>query len=213
MLVVTLNRIEPNRDTPDLAHCWLLMPWIPRSSDRPESGRPDRKPGASTKRKVSRARPRATRPGALEVPLLRMLGCVGTAPRNKEAVSTSTHGSVGGNMDYAGIVAGVKVMLPVYEPGAGRTSSSGADGKLGGASTDRPKRSDDVARTGSTGADGYRVPSSARLNGLSTRPDSADRSCVQSDSSRRRMTSGREEAIPRTALLTRSKGQATPASL
>jgi acetamidase/formamidase len=47
-----------------------------------------------------------------------MIGCIGTAPRNKEAVATQTPGSFGGNMDYAGMVAGVKVMLPVYEPGA-----------------------------------------------------------------------------------------------
>lgn len=54
----------------------------------------------------------------LELRLRPMLGCVGVAPARKEAVATSTPGSFGGNMDYAGLNAGVKVMLPVYEPGA-----------------------------------------------------------------------------------------------
>ena len=47
-----------------------------------------------------------------------MLGCVGVAPARKEAIATSTPGAFGGNMDYAGLNAGVKVMLPVNEPGA-----------------------------------------------------------------------------------------------
>ena len=47
-----------------------------------------------------------------------MLGCVGVAPARKEAWSTATPGAYGGNMDYAGLTAGVKVMLPVNEPGA-----------------------------------------------------------------------------------------------
>ena len=56
--------------------------------------------------------------GGLELGLRPMLGCVGVAPARKEAVATSTPGPFGGNMDYAGMNAGVKVMLPVYEPGA-----------------------------------------------------------------------------------------------
>ena len=47
-----------------------------------------------------------------------MLGCVGVAPARKEAIATATPGAFGGNMDYAGVTAGVKVMLPVNEPGA-----------------------------------------------------------------------------------------------
>ena len=56
--------------------------------------------------------------GGLELGLRPMLGCVGVAPARKEAVATSTPGPFGGNMDYAGMNAGVKLMLPVYEPGA-----------------------------------------------------------------------------------------------
>ena len=36
----------------------------------------------------------------------------------KEAISTSTPGAFGGNMDYAGMGAGAKLMLQVNEPGA-----------------------------------------------------------------------------------------------
>lgn len=56
--------------------------------------------------------------GGLELRLRPMLGCVGTAPARKEAVWTATPGAFGGNMDYAGVNQGVKVMLPVNEPGA-----------------------------------------------------------------------------------------------
>ena len=55
---------------------------------------------------------------AIELPVNPMLGCVGVAPARKEAIATSTPGPFGGNMDYAGLVSGVKVMLPVNEPGA-----------------------------------------------------------------------------------------------
>ena len=119
MLVVTLNRIEPNRTTARSATLlapYAVDPAFLRSTGerqaRQETWIIDKTKG------VARTTSGDLRPGGLEVPLLPMLGCVGTAPRNKEAVSTSTPGSFGGNMDYAGMVAGVKVMLPVYEPGA-----------------------------------------------------------------------------------------------
>jgi amidase len=56
--------------------------------------------------------------GGIELPLRPMLGCVGVAPARKEAIATTTPGAFGGNMDYAGLTQGVKVMLPVNEPGA-----------------------------------------------------------------------------------------------
>jgi acetamidase/formamidase len=56
--------------------------------------------------------------GGIELKLRPMLGCVGVAPARKEAIATSTPGAFGGNMDYAGLNQGVKVMLPVNEPGA-----------------------------------------------------------------------------------------------
>ena len=47
-----------------------------------------------------------------------MLGCIGVAPARTEAISTAAPGAFGGNMDYASMGVGVKLMLPVNEPGA-----------------------------------------------------------------------------------------------
>src|SRR5688572_11734690 len=119
MLVVTLNRIEPNRST--ALSATLLAPYaVDPAFLRSTAERQGRQETwvIDKARGVARTTSTDLRPGGLEFPLLPMLGCVGTAPRNKEAVSTATPGSFGGNMDYAGMVAGVKVMLPVYEPGA-----------------------------------------------------------------------------------------------
>ena len=118
MLVVTLNRIEPNRGTAissTLMAPYVVDPAFLRSGER--QARQETWTIDMAKR-VARTTSTDLRPGSLEVPLIPMLGCIGTAPRNKEALSTGTPGSFGGNMDYAGMVAGVKVMLPVYEPGA-----------------------------------------------------------------------------------------------
>ena len=57
-------------------------------------------------------------PSHLELPLKPMLGCVAVAPARKEAIAAIAPGAFGGNMDYAGLNAGVKLMLPVNEPGA-----------------------------------------------------------------------------------------------
>src|SRR5947207_5202351 len=57
-------------------------------------------------------------PGGITLPLRPMLGCIGVAPARKEAISTAAPGAFGGNMDYASMGAGVKLMLPVNEPGA-----------------------------------------------------------------------------------------------
>jgi amidase len=118
VLVVTLNRIEPNRRT--AVSSTLLAPY---AVDPAFLRTGERQPRQETwnidmEKRVARTTSADLRPGALEFPLIPMLGCVGTAPRNKEAISTATPGSFGGNMDYAGMVAGVKIMLPVYEPGA-----------------------------------------------------------------------------------------------
>lgn len=56
--------------------------------------------------------------GGLELKMRPMLGCVAVAPARQEAIVTSTPGAFGGNMDYAGLNQGVKVMLPVNQPGA-----------------------------------------------------------------------------------------------
>ena len=69
-------------------------------------------------RGVARLDQADVQPGGIELPLRPMLGCIGVAPARKEAISTATPGAFGGNMDYAWMTAGVKLMLPVNEPGA-----------------------------------------------------------------------------------------------
>ena len=120
MLVVTIEKIETNRATAYSSS--LLAPYAvdPASHRR-------RVRTASPKRVIwqhrqGRRRGPLTdadmRPAPLTLPLRPMLGCVGVAPARKEAIATATPGAFGGNMDYAGLTAGVKVMLPVNEPGA-----------------------------------------------------------------------------------------------
>ncbi len=52
------------------------------------------------------------------VPIVPMLGCIGTAPAGQQSYRTFDLGSFGGNMDYNRLVDGATVYLPVYHPGA-----------------------------------------------------------------------------------------------
>ena len=119
VLVVQLEKIEPNR-------AWAFSSSLlaPYAAD-PSFLRYE----AETERQLERwdldfgtrlARPStpALRAQGIEIPFRPMLGCVGVAPPHKEAVWTATPGEFGGNLDYFGMVAGVSVMLPVFEPGA-----------------------------------------------------------------------------------------------
>jgi amidase len=118
LLVVTIVRIETNRATGYSSS--LLAPYA--TDPAAIASRQDREPRRVNWR-IDKAAGTATlaeadiRP-AIALPLRPMLGCVGVAPARKEAWSTATPGAYGGNMDYAGVVAGVKVVLPVNEPGA-----------------------------------------------------------------------------------------------
>ncbi len=118
ILVVTLEKIETNRAT---AYSQSLL--APYAVDPAAiATRQDREPKRVTWQidkaaGVARLSDPDVRP-AITLPLRPMLGCVGVAPARKEAIVTPTPGAFGGNLDYAGITAGVKVMLPVNEPGA-----------------------------------------------------------------------------------------------
>ena len=119
MLVVTIDKIEPNRATGYSGS--LLAPYattpqaIAARTDRDAKRmiwNIDRSKGIVSLDSTDIA------PAHLELPLKPMLGCVAVAPARKEAIAAITPGAFGGNMDYAGMVAGVKLMLPVNEPGA-----------------------------------------------------------------------------------------------
>jgi acetamidase/formamidase len=117
MLVVTIEKIATNRAT---AYSGSLL--APYAVD-PASllARADREPRRATwllDTEKGVARLDGPELGALTLPLRPMLGCLGVAPARGEAIATTTPGPFGGNMDYAGLNAGVKVMLPVNERGA-----------------------------------------------------------------------------------------------
>jgi acetamidase/formamidase len=65
-----------------------------------------------------------------------MLGALAVAPSNEDASSGGLAGSFGGDLDYACITAGTRVMLPVFQPGAlvslGRGYARQGDGAAGG---------------------------------------------------------------------------------
>jgi acetamidase/formamidase len=118
MLVVSIERITVNRD--EAFSSSLLAPYT--ADPAAIATRVDREPRRVTwridrRRGVARLDEAGITP-AIELPINPMLGCVGVAPARKEAIATSTPGAFGGNLDYAGLVAGVRVMLPVNEPGA-----------------------------------------------------------------------------------------------
>lgn len=119
IVVVTFEKIETNRTTAYSSS--LLAPYA--VDPAAIAARQDREPKRITWQidkaaGVARLTDPDVRPGTIALPLRPMLGCVGVAPARKEAISTATPGAFGGNLDYAGVTAGVRVMLPVNEPGA-----------------------------------------------------------------------------------------------
>jgi acetamidase/formamidase len=119
MLIVTLEKVETNRATAYSGS--LLAPYA--VTPQAIAARVDREARRVTwtidkARGLARLDEAGVQPGGLELPLRPMLGCIGTAPARKEAISTAAPGAFGGNMDYAWMGAGVKLMLPVNEPGA-----------------------------------------------------------------------------------------------
>jgi amidase len=119
LLIVRIEKIETNRTT---AYAQSLL--APYTVDPAAiAARTDREPRRTDWQidkaaGVARLSDPTLRPSTITLPLRPMLGCVGVAPARKEAIGTAAPGAFGGNMDYAGLNAGVTVMLPVNEPGA-----------------------------------------------------------------------------------------------
>ncbi len=119
VLVVRFEKIEPNRDNAFSSS--VLAPYAADPAFlRSEAEREQRRETWDVDRAGRVARPSTPeiRAQGIEIPFRPMLGCVGVAPPRKEAVWTATPGEFGGNMDYFGMVEGVTLMLPVFEPGA-----------------------------------------------------------------------------------------------
>ncbi len=77
---------------------------------------------------------------AFTLPMQPMLGCIGTAPADGQALSSATAGPHGGNMDYPGTAEGATIYLPVFVPGArlylGDGHASQGDGEIAGSGTE-----------------------------------------------------------------------------
>ncbi len=119
VLVVRFEKIEPNRDT--AYSSTVLAPYAADPAFLRYEGLHEQQREiweVDLDNRVARPTTPALRAQGIEMPFRPMLGCVGVAPPRKEAVSTATPGEFGGNLDYFGMVAGVTVMLPVFEPGA-----------------------------------------------------------------------------------------------
>jgi acetamidase/formamidase len=119
MLVVSIEKLETNRASAYSSS--LLAPYT--VDPAAIAARVDRDAKRTTwtidkARGVARLDQLELQPGGIELPLKPMLGCIGVAPARKEAIATGVPGAFGGNMDYASMGAGVKLMLPVNEPGA-----------------------------------------------------------------------------------------------
>ena len=119
MIAVTFHAIEPNRPTAYSGS--LLAPYAVDPASI--AARVDRDPkrliwNLDRAKGVARLESADIKPSVLELPLRPMLGCVAVAPARREAILATIPGAYGGNMDYAGMNAGVKLMLPVNEPGA-----------------------------------------------------------------------------------------------
>jgi amidase len=71
------------------------------------------------------------------VPILPMLGCVGTAPAAGQSFRAVDLGPFGGNLDYNQMGEGATLLLPVFQPGAlfflGDGHAAMGDGELTGA--------------------------------------------------------------------------------
>ena len=119
LLVVTIEKLDTNRATAYSGS--LLAPYTVDPSAI--AARVDREAKRITwtidkARGVARLDQVDLQPGGIELPLHPMLGCIGVAPARKEAISTAAPGAFGGNMDYASMGQGAKLMLQVNEPGA-----------------------------------------------------------------------------------------------
>jgi acetamidase/formamidase len=126
LLVVTIETLEPNRETGTSAALMTGASIESGSiSSRGDNGRVTWTIDAAKGvvrfdlQAVGRAgwQTRFDTP-VFEMPLAPALASVGVAPAGQGIVSTTMAGPFGGNMSAAGITAGARVMLPVFQPGA-----------------------------------------------------------------------------------------------
>ncbi len=117
MLVVHLERIEPNRDhgyTMSSVAAAIVHPGYIGELPEREVMRWELDFDART---ATLEDSKAT-PPEVTLPLAPMLGCIGVAPPRGQAISSATSGAYGGNMDYRDVAPGATIMFPVFADGA-----------------------------------------------------------------------------------------------
>jgi amidase len=118
-LAVRFDRIQPNRAqgfSGRVVAAHVVDPWFVSDlplDDEPDSWHLDLERGTAA---LEEPPPGLESLG--ELALEPMLGCFGVAPPRGQAISTSTSGTHGGNMDYRGFRPGVTVHFPVFAEGA-----------------------------------------------------------------------------------------------
>jgi acetamidase/formamidase len=148
MIVVTINKLEPNRTTG-------MSPSV-MAGNTFDAGGLSNKAAARVPWTIDKAKgvvrldlaavipnidwKTRYNPTTYELPLRPMLGSLGVAMPTKDASSAALAGPFGGNLDYAGLTAGTRVLLPVYQPGAllflGHGQARQADGAVSGSGID-----------------------------------------------------------------------------
>jgi acetamidase/formamidase len=125
LLVVTIDKLEPNRITGNSAAIMAMNAVAPGTISRKGDTRVPWTIDAA--KRVVRFdlealggtgwRSRFESP-VFEMPLAPALASVGVAPAAQGTVSTTMSGPFGGNMNASGVTAGARVMLPVFQSGA-----------------------------------------------------------------------------------------------
>lgn len=127
LLVVTIDRLEPNRATGTSTSVMRANAYDAGGlGNRPDPARVswiiDKEKGVvrfdlQAAGRNTDWRSRFASP-AFEMPLRPTLGSIGVAPAGQDATPATTPGPFGGNMVSAGVAAGARVMLPVFQRGA-----------------------------------------------------------------------------------------------
>jgi acetamidase/formamidase len=123
LIVITIEKLEPNRTTgmsPSFMTAATFDPGALANKPAPRVPWTIDKAKGVVRLDLQGVMPNVKwgerySPATYELPLRPMLGSLGVAPASKES---TIPGPFGGNLDYAGITAGVKVLLPVLQPGA-----------------------------------------------------------------------------------------------
>ena len=149
-LVVHIEEITPNRSWAESRFVPGFGAFAPEDRTGGPTGMSDPLPDKSfiweldTERNVGRLELLQSSLGQIEIPLHPFFGCIGTAPRFGEVISSITPAEHGGNMDCVDTGIGATVYLPVFVEGAylmfGDVHAAQGDGESCGVGLEMPAR-------------------------------------------------------------------------